>query len=590
MNNSLAYFNQINTNNQLVNQQKTEAYQKKQLSLEHLNRISEPLNLVGSEMFLGAMRGLGGKVIDRVADKTGSTALRGIAEGVRTGKITDIKGVSENLKKQAETAFKNKTGNLNETFGSLSDKASQGVRNAKAVIGDAPNKIQARVKTIEDKAKQGIASNIDDSRPKMTTSGAQTDTPKIELKGGVRQAEQVRRVVGREPPVLDEERLIYDPNVSGGIKRRKAGGGFEDYKSPESELKRQLDLQKAKLEDTSITPRASEQRRLRREGKDPDDIDLPRKGETPPRITLGQEELPKIDFGQQIKETPQEARERRELQLKRSSEEVSTRGAVGEDEDIKITPRRQRINPATQTGGLDPSTLPEGAGMRGAGGQKIEASRPSSPTLEPSKKVSFGDSEIKTFESDKPPSMEEHLQQVKNKKQLRNDFNSLSGEDKLRYSKGTKDLSISSQSDRQNLMSNIKNNPTIEQPKKQTATPISTQTEPDPATAPALAEPASAQTAEPAPAPAPAEPAEPQAEQSVAPKPAPTEPAPAPAEKPIEDLGKTAGADAELGLEDLADPLLGVGLMLIPSLLGSSEDKTTPAPAPISVSDQQGTN
>tara|TARA_R110000803_G_scaffold85714_2_gene152005 strand:+ start:1884 stop:3602 length:1719 start_codon:yes stop_codon:yes gene_type:complete len=572
MNNSLDYFNQINTNNQLVNEQKTEAYQKKQLSLEHLNRISEPLNLVGSEMALGALRGLGGKVIDRVADKTGSNALRSIAEGVRTGKITDIKGVSENLRKQAETAFKNKTGNLNETFDSLSNKASQGVRNAKAVIRDAPNKIQARVKatkqTIEEKAKQGIASNIDDSLPKMTTSGAQTETPKLGLKGGV-----------REPPVLDEERLIYDPNVSGGIKRRKAGGGFQDYKSPESELKRQLDLQKAKLEDTSITPRAAEQRRLRREGKDPDDIDLPRKGEAPPRITTGQEELPKIDFGQQIKETPEEAQARRETDLQKSSKEIGTRGAKGEDEDIKITPRRQRINPATQTEGLDPSTLPEGAGMRGAGGQKIEAARPSSPTLEPlepSKKVSFGESEIKTFESDKPPSMEEHLQQIKNKKQLRSDFNSLSGEDKLRYSKGTKNLNISSQSDRQNLMSNIKNNPTIEQPK--TAPPISTQTEPDPATTPTIATPET--PAEPAPAePAPAEPT---------PKPTPTEPAPT--EKPFEDLGKTAGADAEIGLGDLADPLLGVGLMLIPSLLGSSEDKTTPVPAPISVSNQQGTN
>ena len=43
----------------------------------------------------------------------------------------------------------------------------------------------------------------------------------------------------------------------------------------------------------------------------------------------------------------------------------------------------QKINPASQTGGIDPSTLPADASMKGAGGQTITAQRPSSPVVEP---------------------------------------------------------------------------------------------------------------------------------------------------------------------------------------------------------------
>ena len=108
--------------------------------------------------------------------------------------------------------------------------------------------------SIEAKSQAGIASNVDESRPKMVTSGAQTDTPPMSLKGGGKN-DFARR------GALDEDRLIYDPNVPGGIKVRdpSAPGGFKQYEPPERELERQLDTQEQKLQETSVTRRAARQ-------------------------------------------------------------------------------------------------------------------------------------------------------------------------------------------------------------------------------------------------------------------------------------------------------------------------------------------
>ena len=215
----------------------------------------------------------------------------------------------------------------------------------------------------------GIASGT--SAPSMVSSGAQTDTPKITLKGG-----------------MDESKLVYDPNQPGMIKMRdeSAPGGFRVFSSRENELKRQLDKQQADLQETSVTPRAARQRALVKQGADPDDIDLPRPGEAPPRVTFGTDApIREVDFGQQIKETAQEAtvRQQREFFERQSNQAVDKRGRSGLnpdfDEEIPIGRTRTASLAAKmeESGGVTIGFDPRSGGVR----PQLKGVRPRSKTV-----------------------------------------------------------------------------------------------------------------------------------------------------------------------------------------------------------------
>ena len=189
-------------------------------------------------------------------------------------------------------------------------------------------------KTIAEKSRLGIASNVDQARPAMVTSSAQTDTPVMKLKGGVKGP-------------LEEDRLIYDPNEPGMIKIKDsaAPGGYREYTSREDELARQLDAQQKQLEKTSVTRRAARQRRIREQGGDPDDIDLPARGEAPPRIRFATDRpTPQVSFEQRITETPAEAAARRASAFRArltasEAEQPRNLRSIG-DPEIQVRPRR----------------------------------------------------------------------------------------------------------------------------------------------------------------------------------------------------------------------------------------------------------
>ena len=197
------------------------------------------------------------------------------------------------------------------------------------------------------------------SAPSMVSSGAQTDTPQMKLKGG-----------------MDESKLVYDPSQPGMIKMRDEStpGGFRVFSSGQDELKRQLDKQQADLQETSITPRAARQRALVKQGADPDDIDLPRPGEAPPRVTFGTDgPIREVDFSQQVKETAQEATVRQQREFfdrVQSNQGVDKRGRSAfnpsVDEEIPISRTRTASLAAKmeESGGVTIGFDPRSGGVR----------------------------------------------------------------------------------------------------------------------------------------------------------------------------------------------------------------------------------
>ena len=192
--------------------------------------------------------------------------------------------------------------------------------------------------------------------PTSVSSSAQTDTPVMKLKGGVRGP-------------LEEDRLIYDPKQPGMIKVKDEAseGGYRSYSSREDELGRQLDKQQEQLQKTSVTRRAARQRKIRERGGDPDDIDLPAPGEAPPRVRFPTDAPTKpVDFFQRISETPEEANLRRISNLPDfTTEAPSLRGQppTAEDPEIPVGRRarsstmRERIAAQEESGpfqGFDP--------------------------------------------------------------------------------------------------------------------------------------------------------------------------------------------------------------------------------------------
>lgn len=552
MENYQNYLNSINTNNQEANQEKNEEYQKKELDLQHFNEMMEPINLVGSEMLYGGLKGLGGKVINRVGQATGSQVIKNIGEGVRKGEIKDVKSLGKNLRSQAK-------GRLSQSGQEIADKASKNFKGAKAELSKvkaAPNKIKNRVneaqkrssqrsqteKTIEEKSEEGRASDVDDTKFSMLDPA--TDKPTRPKKEPVKQSEDPREVLDDDgKPIIDET---------------------EKLRQKQEEQERKGILNREDPLDKQIIERTEQEQRARSTAaevkKSPlQAIEEAQARTAPPPPPPGQTDKPEGE-----------------------GEDIT------DDEDINEyePPPPPQAEPVKPT--FDPTAPVEGeftgtGGQFKRGGLTIEAGEDQpkgqfTPTEDlpdpifkgPEKKVSFASSkQIREFNPKSVVSKEAALENIKTKKSIRADFENLSSKDKIRFTSNSKGLG---NQEKQDLMNNIKSTPTD--------TPEISEGPAAPAPAPAQEAPAQeAPTQE-----TPTDPTEDAPKEEPTIEKAPTE------EDAEKGLGGTIEEGAELGLADVADPLVGLGLTLLPSLLGGGDDKpSSPAPTP-NVSYQAGTN
>lgn len=327
--------------------------QKEEYNKAGMDWWKEPAEILGSQLAEGSIRHIGGKVLKKVGLKTGSTALTNLGNDIQSGK--DIKASLKTAGKEITTTAQNKLEQAGEQMRNkiisktpmsleeqrqairekvlLNKKARKSLRKNKRL--EEPKKQLNKRQTIEQKTREGRASNFDDPEiskpmitdpftgreiiPKSKTAPAEPTEPIIDPDTG--------KEIEPEEDIIEKKQETYDPEnpQESEILKRTEQERRERSTAQEQETKKSPSQAIEDLQQKISPPPLPE-------------------GEGDKSITFDDDE--EDDF----------------------------------DEPNLYEP--PKINPAEQTEGLDPSKLPDDAGFKGAGGQTIKAQRPDSPVQE----------------------------------------------------------------------------------------------------------------------------------------------------------------------------------------------------------------